>query len=251
MSMPHPNLGSSSSLGRTASAGSLLDRFQGRPVGEIRFPSAPAPVRPAVDPDYLRKARENDPWPEGSSCAPDSAQSAQSTPPQPAVVLSHCRFLTPSDQLRLHEPFDMAVDVRKTGTPKTRRAYFSLILSGTRDGKQESHTVWEGLEGFPDTDDPTHVVKATGRVVAMGGFGPGDAVTLRLLARHMDASESVESDPVQIVLRAVAHWTGGDAIRFSTDGELPSSDPVVPWSQAWPPPSNAWASLRPPTAPKQ
>ncbi len=70
--MNHPSpFGNPSPFGgpRPFDGSSLLDRFHGKPVGEVRFPTAAAPPRPAVDPDYLRKVSENDPWPEGSSCA--------------------------------------------------------------------------------------------------------------------------------------------------------------------------------------
>ncbi|MCB9495769.1 MAG: glucosaminidase domain-containing protein [Fibrobacteria bacterium] len=197
---------------------SLLDRYKGKPVGEIRFRSAPPPQRPAVDPDYLRKTRENDPWPEGSSGAPPSQK-----PPEPAnaVALSNCRFLTPPDQLHFNETFEMAVDVRRTAPGKTRRAFFDLHQSWIRDGVPEEISIVKGIEGFPDSDGTTHTVKAKEVLETAMPYVLGETVDFWLTATHLEAAEPATSPKVQVVLQAHALWLGGSDIHFALDGEFP------------------------------
>ncbi|MCB9495800.1 MAG: peptidoglycan-binding protein [Fibrobacteria bacterium] len=201
---------------------SLLDRYQGKPVGDIRFPKAATPQRPAVDPDYLAKTRENDPWPEGSSCAPPSDKPPATTP---SVVLSNCRFLTPPDQLRFNEPFEMAVDVRRTAPGKTRRAFFDLHQSWIRDGVPEEQSIVRGIEGFPDSDGDTHTIKAKEVLETAMPYVLGETVEFWLTATHLEASEPATSPKVQVALHHHAHWLGGSDILFDLGSSFPRLGP--------------------------
>ncbi|MCB9497502.1 MAG: peptidoglycan-binding protein [Fibrobacteria bacterium] len=216
MNSPYPN----SSLGESSpfDGPSLLDRYKGKPSGDIRFPTASAPQRPAVDPDYLAKTRENDPWPEGSSCAPPSEKPSS---PTPSVVLSNCRFLTPPDQLRLNEPFEMAVDVRRIAPGKVRRAFFDLHQSWIRDGVPEEQSIVRGIEGFPDSDGTTHTIKAKEALEIAVPYVPGETVDFWLTATHLEASEPATSPRIQVALKVHAHWLGGGDLQFGLDGEFP------------------------------
>ncbi|MCB9495775.1 MAG: peptidoglycan-binding protein [Fibrobacteria bacterium] len=197
---------------------SLLDRYKGKPVGEIRFPTAAAPQRPAVDPDYLAKTRENDPWPEGSSCAPPSDKPPAATN---SVVLSNCRFLTPTEQLRFNEAFEMAVDVRRTAPGRTRRAFFDLHQSWIRDGVPEEQSIVRGIEGFPDSDGETHTVKAKDVLETAMPYVLGETIEFWLTATHQEAAEPATSPRVKVALKTHAHWVGGGDIHFGLDGEFP------------------------------
>ncbi len=201
---------------------SLLDRFHGKPVGEVRFPTAAAPPRPAVDPDYLRKVRENDPWPEGSSCAPPSPKPLV---PPVAVTLSNCRFLTPVDQLRFNESFEMAVDVRRFAPGKTRRAFFTLHYEMHHEGKTERGTAFQGTEGFPDSDRETHTVTAKGFLFIMAPLRTGATIDFWLTATHQEAAGPVESPKVNVPLLRHAHWMGGSDILFGLGSSFPRLGP--------------------------
>ncbi|MCB9495779.1 MAG: peptidoglycan-binding protein [Fibrobacteria bacterium] len=201
---------------------SLLDRYHGKPMGEIRFPKAAAPPRPAVDPDYLAKTRESDPWPEGSSCAPASSKPAI---PLKSVVLSNCRFLTPSDQLRFNEPFEMAVDVRRTAPGKVRRAFFDLHQSWIRDGIPEEQSIVRGIEGFPESDGDTHTIKAKEVLETAMPYVLGETVEFWLTATHLEADAAATSSRVQVPLKAHAHWLGGSDILFDLGSSFPRLGP--------------------------
>ncbi|MCB9495795.1 MAG: peptidoglycan-binding protein [Fibrobacteria bacterium] len=221
MNVPYPHA-SPFGMSSPFDGPSLLDRYQGKPVGDIRFPKAATPQRPAVDPDYLAKTRENDPWPEGSSCAPPSDKPSATTP---SVVLSNCRFLTPTDQLRFNEPFEMAVDVRRTALGKKRRAFFDLHQSWIRDGVREEQSIVRGIEGFPDSDGDTHTVKAKEVLETAMPYVLGETVEFWLTATHLEASEPATSPKVQVVLHHHAHWLGGSDIIFDLGSSFPRLGP--------------------------
>lgn len=171
----------------------------------------------SVSSDYLQKTREDNPEPE-------SQQKSGAGP-----VLSNCRFVTPVEDLRAQEEFDMAVDVKiPTGSTSTAQATFTLFCyvpkSGTEAGppnKEERSKTWT-VEGKVDTAGSDQVVvKARRTLMAELGTTPGEKTGFELEATHPELKDPCKSGRIEVVLKTQAHWVGGDDMHFRTDGEFP------------------------------
>lgn len=164
-----------------------------------------------VNPNYLRECREDNPEP------------ASSAAPQDQVALSNCRFLTPVEDLRCNEMFEMAVDAKVTGSANLELVTFRLYSFLTKDGKEERSRVhtWAG-SGKPQTPktDPA-VVKATGKLIYEVGTDLSRPIPFEIEAKYCQDKEPTKSPRAEVAYKNVAHWMGGDDLHFRTDGEFP------------------------------
>lgn len=191
-----------------------MDISKARPVGEIKWASArgQGPARAGVDPHYLKKTRENDPWP-----TDDQSDELK-------VSLSGCRFATPAAELALNEPFEMEVDVRRLGEPGVLRVQFRLLCTCVRGGKSQTEAVGGSIEGFLDSKAETQAIRARSTLLGPGDYVLGETLTFRLEASHAEAGETAKSDPIDAVVQVVANTAEFGGIHFRTDGEMPLLD---------------------------
>jgi peptidoglycan hydrolase-like protein with peptidoglycan-binding domain len=169
------------------------------------------PVRQGtVSSDYLQKTREDNPEPEDKQ--QDSA----------GPSLSNCRFVTPVEDLRAQEEFDMAVDVKiPAGSTSTAQATFALFCFVRKDGKEERSKTWT-VEGKVEGggSDPI-VIKARRTLMSELGTTPSEKTAFELEATHPDLKDPCKSPRIEVVLKTVAHWVGGDDLPFDTAKEFP------------------------------
>lgn len=123
---------------------SLLDQSKATPsdinpeIFKSRNPER-QPTEGTVSSDYLKRTREEDPWPAESSCAPKSNTSAKTA----TVTLSDCRIDTPTEDLATDQPFQMSCQATTTdGSPLKGDIRFKLYCT-LPDGTEEftNHTV--------------------------------------------------------------------------------------------------------------
>lgn len=123
---------------------SLLDQSNATPadinpeIFKSRNPER-QPTEGTVSSDYLKRTREEDPWPAESSCAPKT-----NAPPKSATVtLSDCRIDTPTEDLATDQPFQMSCQATTSdGSPLKGDIRFKLYCT-LPDGTEEftNHTV--------------------------------------------------------------------------------------------------------------
>lgn len=163
-----------------------------------------------VNPNYLKECREDNPEPASTEASKD------------AVALSNCRFLTPVEELRCDEKFEMAVDAKVTGSANLENVTFRLYSFLTKDGKEErsrTHT-WAGNGKPVDPKADPVVVKATGKLVYETGTDLSKPIPFEIEAKYCQ-QEPAKSPRAEVANKNVAHWMGGDDLHFATDGEFP------------------------------
>lgn len=123
---------------------SLLDQSNATPadinpeIFKSRNPER-QPTEGTVSSDYLKRTREEDPWPAESSCAPKTNTPAKTA----TVTLSDCRIDTPTEDLATDQPFQMSCQATTTdGSPLKGDIRFKLYCT-LPDGTEEftNHTV--------------------------------------------------------------------------------------------------------------
>ena len=119
-----------------------------------------------VNDNYLKECKEDNPEP---SAAGEGAKKQ--------VQLSNCRILTPVEELRLNQEFEMAVDVKKQDPSASSIANFSLFATRTRDGKEERAKIWADKPGKAQNNkaDPI-VVKAKDVLATQDDYKLGEKV---------------------------------------------------------------------------
>lgn len=199
------------------SGAKLLDESKAHPgsldksIFQQRQSSSSGAGQGTVNDNYLRECREDNPEP-----------ASQATDATSQVQLSNCRILTPVDSLKLNEDFEMAVDLKKLDPAAASTANFSLFVTRTRDGKEERAKIWADKPGKTDDDkgDPI-VVKAKDILATQDDYQLGEKVVFELEASHEGAEAPCKSAPVEIGLKCLAKWVGGDNLFFRNDGEFP------------------------------
>lgn len=164
-----------------------------------------------VNDNYLKECREDNPEP-----------SSQSSETKNQVQLSNCRILTPVEELRLNQEFEMAVDLKKLDPAAASTANFALFATRTRDGKEERAKIWADKPGKAQDDkaDPI-VVKAKDILATQDDYQLGEKVVFELEASHEGAEAPCKSGLVEVPLCLQVEWAGGDDLFFRTDGEFP------------------------------
>jgi peptidoglycan hydrolase-like protein with peptidoglycan-binding domain len=192
---------------------SLLDKSKAHPGNidmSVFAPKSKPTAQGTVNARYLQETREQN---------PDPAEAKQD---EAKVSLSKCRFVTPPEDLRLNEPFEFAVDVKKLGSPKSMSPSFDLYCTRTRDGKPERDRIWacQRCKPLDPKADPL-VVQGKEVLATQADYVLGETVTFELEATHPEADQPARSEPVEIRIKGVAHWIGGDDLFFRNDGEFP------------------------------
>lgn len=136
-----------------------------------------------VNDNYLKECREDNPEP-----------SSPSSETKNQVQLSNCRILTPVEELRLNQEFEMAVDLKKLDPAAASTANFALFATRTRDGKEERAKIWADKPGKPQDDkaDPI-VVKAKDILATQDDYQLGEKVVFELEASHEGAEAPCKS----------------------------------------------------------
>lgn len=199
------------------SGAKLLDESKAHPgsldksIFQQRQSSSSGAGQGTVNDNYLTECREDNPEP-----------ASQATDATSQVQLSNCRILTPVDSLKLNEDFEMAVDLKKLDPAAASTANFSLFATRTRDGKEERAKIWADKPGKADDDkaDPI-VVKAKDVLATQDDYQLGEKVVFELEASHEGAEAPCKSGPVEVGLKCLAKWVGGDNLFFRNDGEFP------------------------------
>ncbi len=199
------------------SGAKLLDESKAHPgsldksIFQQRQSSSSGAGQGTVNDNYLRECREDNPEP-----------ASQATEAKSQVQLSNCRILTPAVELRLNQDFEMAVDLKKLDSAAASTANFSLFATRTRDGKEERAKIWADKPGKADDDksDPI-VLKAKDVLATEDDYKLGEKVVFELEATHEGAEAPCKSAPVEIGLKCLAKWVGGDNLFFRNDGEFP------------------------------
>lgn len=164
-----------------------------------------------VNDNYLKECREDNPEP-----------TSQAGGSRNQVQLSNCRILTPTEELRLNQEFEMAVDLKKLDPAAPSTANFSLFATRTRDGKEERAKIWADKPGKAQDDKADPIVVKTKDVLAtQDDYQLGEKVVFELEATHEGAEAPCKSGPVEVGLKCLAKWVGGDNLFFRNDGEFP------------------------------
>lgn len=199
------------------SGAKLLDESKANPgaldksVFEKKQASSSGPGQGTVNDNYLKECREDNPEP-----------ASQAADARSQVQLSNCRILTPLEELRLNQEFEMAVDLKKLDPAAASTANFSLFATRTRDGKEERAKIWADKPGKAQDDkaDPI-VVKAKDVLATQDDYKLGEKVAFELEATHEGAEAPCKSGAVELKLQTEAQWYGGDDLFFRDDGEFP------------------------------
>lgn len=174
---------------------SLLDQSNATPadinpeIFKSRNPER-QPTEGTVSSDYLKRTREEDPWPAESSCAPKTNTPAKTA----TVTLSDCRIDTPTEDLATDQPFQMSCQATTTdGSPLKGDIRFKLYC-----------TLPDGTEEFTNH---TVIGKRKGDRYAAEGtlFSPkkpvewGAPLKYHLTAEHPGAGEKAKSGVAEVV----------------------------------------------------
>lgn len=209
---------------------SLLDQSKATPadinpeIFKSRNPER-QPTEGTVSSDYLKRTREEDPWPAESSCAPKTNTPAKTA----TVTLSDCRIDTPTEDLATDQPFQMSCQATTSdGSPPKGDIRFKLYC-----------TLPDGTEEFTNH---TVIGKRNGDRYAAEGtlFSPkkpvewGAPLKYHVVAEHPGAAEKEKSGVAEVVgympPKALAVWSLG-GIHFAPDSSFLLPSAVIPFDE--------------------
>lgn len=165
----------------------------------------------AVNPNYLKECREDNPEPAGPAGTGSGGGASGATVPK--VDLSECKITTPPDQLATDKPFEMSCKVKKTGDPKNFTVFFRLFCSITQPDGTESTPQFMNVqcEGTANKTDVEQVVVAKGTLASPVPPVPrGTKLKYHVEASHWDSATKLESQKVEVINallpKPVANW---------------------------------------------
>jgi|GEM_PF-2509126 len=177
-----------------------------------------------VDSDYLRRNREEDPWPPDSSCAPPASGSSsveQRSEAKQGLTLSDCRILTPPDKLALDQPFEMSVAAKASGDRIAGDVAFRLVCTLP---SAEGQAVIEDQSATFSGKIVDGTAKGTGKLLSPKfPATAGTKLKYQVVAEHPDAKEKCDSPAVEVEAGKppipVAVWSLGSA-HFGFDSSF-------------------------------
>ena len=169
----------------------------------------------AVNPNYLKECREDNPDP-----TPTDEQTK-------SVVLGNCKITTPPEDLVVDQPFEMSVEAKSPNGSPSGHVTFRLFC-----------TIPDPADGPPKCEDQSlsfsgkvvdGVAKASGKLISPKKPVPaGTKLQYHVVAQHTGAKEKCESPKVEVEAgkppKPLAVWSLG-AVHFGFDSSfiLPSA----------------------------
>ncbi|MEN9308560.1 MAG: hypothetical protein RL173_2492 [Fibrobacterota bacterium] len=188
--------------------GSLLDRSSAKPgsVDMSIFEKKQKVGQGTTSSNYLKKTREEDPWPEKKS---------ESTT---TIELSQCQILTPPNKMDIGRDFEAQCNAAMVNncTPSNMKVKFEFRCKTTVDGEAKDDVVSDPIVGYLDLDSKNQVVKIKGKLPKPPSHPANDSkVTYILTATHPEAKDKAESAPVEVII----HYPADDASDSEHVGE--------------------------------
>ncbi|MEN9308506.1 MAG: putative peptidoglycan binding domain, partial [Fibrobacterota bacterium] len=218
---------------------SLLDRSKARPPADFdmsifakpKESSGPAALAKSVynTSEYLKKLREEDPWPE------------QMPKPETVLKIANCRFLDPAP-IDLAKPVRVACDVTSLGVPPTDADYLDFKIWGIhREPEKDSQDKLGNVETAKLKPQMTQTVEVRidlSRTLDTNHLAPGTEIFLLAEAFRADKGLSEKSKAIATVAgptRTFRFRISGAAFdlgkAFVLPEALPAVKQIVQWSQ--------------------
>lgn len=185
---------------------SLLDKSTAKPgsVDMSIFGPKSTPAREGTtSSDYLKRTREEDPWPA------DSGKSNFS------LVLSECKFVTPVADLAIGKPFEASCRCQAVNncSPTQLRATFQVKMKFTLDGKDQVDEEPTGFDALLKFSQADQVLAVKGNLPAPPSSPPtGIKIKYQLVATHPEAEKPDTSPEVEL-----SYLTNSDCVSFGED----------------------------------
>jgi hypothetical protein len=178
---------------------SLLDRSKARPPADFdmsifakpKESSGPAALAKSVynTSEYLKKLREEDPWPE------------QMPKPETALKIANCRFLDPAP-IDLAKPVKVCCDVAMLGIPASDESINIQLLTNYRESNGDKQDPCGSSLSIKLKPLPIQTVTATFPApgpLKMEFYEPGTAIYLRAEATNASRKLSEKSTPIATI----------------------------------------------------
>ncbi len=185
---------------------SLLDKSTAKPGSvdmSIFAPKSTSAREGTTSSDYLKRTREEDPWPA------DSGKSNFS------LVLSECKFVTPVADLAIGKPFEASCRCQTVNncSPTQLRATFQIKMKFTLDGKDQTDKDPTGFDALLKFSQADQVLTIKGDLPAPRSGPPtGIKIKYQLEATHPEAEKPNPSSEVEL-----SYLTNSDCISFGEE----------------------------------